>query len=166
MKLNICITHDEPEVNDYLKNLYNNHTTYHDGDSGLDLFCPQEITIYPGETKIINLGISCSAEKDFIEYNDNIIKLKKIPTSYYIYPRSSIVKTPLRFANSVGIVDEGYRGKIAACFDNIKSEPYTIEKGTRLVQLCSPDLSPITFEIVNILDETSRGNGGFGSTNN
>jgi dUTP pyrophosphatase len=166
MDLKICINHEETEVNNYLERLYENHTNYHEGDSGLDLFCPEEITVLPGETKKINLGISCSAEKDFIEFNDNTIKCKKVPTSYYMYPRSSIVKTPLRLANSVGIIDAGYRGNLMAFVDNIKTDPYTIEKGTRLFQICSPDLSPIKFKLVNILDETSRGNGGFGSTNN
>ena len=89
---------------------------------------------------------------------------KSIPVSYYLYPRSSITKTPLRLANSVGIIDAGYRGNIIACVDNIKNGEYIIEAGSRLFQICSSDLSPISIEIVNSLPETSRGIGGFGST--
>ena len=55
---------------------------------------------------------------------------------YYLYPRSSISKTPLRLCNSVGIIDAGYRGNIMAFVDNI-DEDYDL--GTRLFQLCDPN---------------------------
>ena len=138
-----------------LTNLYSNHQYYNPGDSGLDLFCPETITINPGETVKINLQINCEALHDTIE-NTNV--------SYYLYPRSSIIKTPLRLANSVGIIDAGYRGDIIACVDNIKSESYTINKGDRLFQICSGNLEPIQFQLVNELSNTQRGSGGFGST--
>ena len=138
-----------------LTNLYINHQHYNPGDSGLDLFCPETITINPGETVKINLQINCEALHDTIE-NTNV--------SYYLYPRSSIIKTPLRLANSVGIIDAGYRGDIIACVDNIKSESYTINKGDRLFQICSGTLEPIQFQLVNELSNTQRGSGGFGST--
>lgn len=138
-----------------LTNLYSNHQHYNPGDSGLDLFCPETITINPGETVKINLQINCEALHDNIE-NTNV--------SYYLYPRSSIIKTPLRLANSVGIIDAGYRGDIIACVDNIKSESYTINKGDRLFQICSGNLEPIQFQLVNELSNTQRGSGGFGST--
>ena len=73
-------------------------------------------------------------------------------------------KTPLRLSNSVGIIDAGYRGNIMAIVDNLSDEDFVIEQNTRLFQLCSPDLSPISFEVVNELSETSRGSGGLGST--
>ena len=141
--------------NDSLKLQYQNHSTYHEGDSGLDLFCPETITILPGETEKINLQIQCEALNE--SRNKNI--------SYYLYPRSSIIKTPLRLSNSVGIIDAGYRGNIIACVDNIKVEPFTIDAGTRLFQICGPTLSNITFELTDALSNTSRGDGGFGSTN-
>ena len=138
-----------------LTNLYSNHQHYNPGDSGLDLFCPETVTINPGETVKINLQINCEALHDTIE-NTNV--------SYYLYPRSSIIKTPLRLANSVGIIDAGYRGDIIACVDNIKSESYTINKGDRLFQICAGNLEPIQFQLVNELSNTQRGSGGFGST--
>ena len=73
-------------------------------------------------------------------------------------------KTPLRLSNSVGIIDAGYRGNIMAIVDNLSSEDFVIEENTRLFQLCSPILGPISFEVVNNLSETSRGSGGLGST--
>jgi dUTPase len=51
---------------------------------------------------------------------------------YFIFPRSSIWKKPLRLANSTGIIDSGYRGEIGVALDNIRDEPFVIEKGWRL----------------------------------
>ena len=141
--------------NDYTKAVYSNHQHYNLGDSGIDLFCPETITIRPGETVKINLQIKCEALHDYDE-NCNV--------SYYLYPRSSIVKTPLRLSNSVGIIDAGYRGDIIACVDNIKNEPYTISQGDRLFQICAGNLKPIEFKVVEELSNTPRGSGGFGST--
>lgn len=142
-------------VNDVLKNLYSNHEHYNPGDSGLDLYCPETIIVKPGETVKIDLQIKCEALND-TDKNCNV--------SYYLYPRSSIVKTPLRLSNSVGIIDAGYRGNIIACVDNIKGKPYTITQGDRLFQVCAGNLEPITFELSNVLSTTQRGSGGFGST--
>ena len=87
------------------------------------------------------------------------------PCSYYLYPRSSISKTPLMLANHVGVIDSGYRGNIIGSFRNLV-EKYTVQKYTRLLQICAPDLRPLYVEIVSIedLDITSRNEGGFGST--
>ena len=121
-------------------------------NAGFDLFCPNTIFVAAGQTVWIDLGIACEA------FN------KGQPTSFYVYPRSSISKTPLRLANSVGIIDSGYRGNLILALDNIKEVPYTIRKGQRLAQICSPELDPIWFNIVEELSETDRGAGGFGST--
>jgi len=139
----------------YVKTLYNNHEHYNEGDSGLDLFCPEEIVIDPGTTRKIDLQIQCEALSD-LDGKKNV--------SYYLYPRSSIIKTPLRLSNSVGIIDAGYRGNIIACVDNIKNIAFKIEKGNRLFQICGPTLEPITFRLVEELSNTQRGSGGFGST--
>jgi len=135
---------------------YINHSTYHDGDSGLDLFFPAEVNIGPRESKLISLGIKCEAYPS---------RNKEHNISYYLYPRSSISKTPIRMSNSVGIIDAGYRGPIMVAIDNISDEPYCIEVGQRLFQICSPTLQPISFELSSSLSETDRGDGGFGSTN-
>ena len=141
--------------NDQTKAAYSNHQHYNPGDSGVDLFTPETITEKPGETVKINLQIKCEA------YHSND---SEIPVSYYLYPRSSIIKTPLRLANSVGIIDAGYRGNIIACVDNIKNVPFTIEQGSRLFQICGPTLEPIEFKLVTDLSDSQRGEGGFGST--
>ncbi len=78
--------------------------------------------------------------------------------------RSSISKTPLRLANSVGLIDAGYRGEIIAVVDNIKSDVYKIERGQRLFQLVAMGGEEIHFELVDSLSDSTRGSGGFGST--
>lgn len=141
--------------NNHVNDLYQSHSTYHEGDSGLDLFFIEDTNIGPKETKLINLGIKCEAF---------LTKEKEHNISYYLYPRSSISKTPLRMSNSVGIIDAGYRGNIMVSLDNISEEQYEIKKGQRLFQICSPNLSPISFELTDSLSDTTRGEGGFGST--
>ena len=133
---------------------YINHTNYHEGDAGLDVFTLEDIIVLAKTMTKVDTGIACEA------LNDD----KTVGLSFYMYPRSSIVKTPLRLANSVGIIDRDYRGHLMGCFDNITDEDYIIKKGTRLLQICGPNLEPITFELVEELSETSRGTGGFGST--
>ncbi|MCF7808853.1 MAG: dUTP diphosphatase [Candidatus Marinimicrobia bacterium] len=128
---------------------YENHGHYHTGDAGLDLFVMESLTIPGGETLPIKLQISCETATG---------------QPYYLIPRSSISKTPLRMSNSIGLIDGGYRGEIIAMVDNIKSDDYTVNAGDRLFQLVAMDGSPITFELVEELSDTTRGSGGFGST--
>tara|TARA_X000001036_G_scaffold417326_1_gene435194 strand:+ start:5984 stop:6421 length:438 start_codon:yes stop_codon:yes gene_type:complete len=136
-------------LNEIALELYQNHGHFHDGDAGLDLYILENQVFNPGETKLIKLGISCEPEDG---------------RAYFLMPRSSIYKTPLRLANSIGLIDGGYRGEIMAPCDNIKDSNYTVEKGQRLFQLVSADCSSISYEISNELSDTSRGSGGFGST--
>ena len=132
-----------------VKQMYENHGHFHDGDAGLDLFVINEQTISAGETTLIHLQIAC-------ENTEN--------RPYLVMSRSSIGKTPLRLANAVGLIDAGYRGESMAVVDNIKKEDYTVEPGQRLFQLVAIDGSPIYFELVEELSDTTRGGGGFGST--
>ena len=125
-------------------------------DAGFDLFIPEKFVIDAFENKKVDLGVKCAA---FDKNGD--------PISFYVYPRSSIGKTKVRLANCVGIIDSGYRGCLGVMFDNISKSPVEVEKGTRLVQICSPTLSPIKVEVVaneDVLGSTQRGAGGFGST--
>ena len=145
----------KPE-NDTILMMYMEHGSYHSGDSGLDLFFPEDVNIPPKTTVTIDFKIQCEAnERD----DDDPLYI-----SYYLYPRSSISKTPLRMANSVGIIDAGYRGNIRVAVDNIRNESYTVKQGQRLFQICAPDLGPIVLEFVDELSPSSRGSNGFGST--
>jgi dUTP pyrophosphatase len=131
------------------KKYYENHGHFHQGDAGLDLYVLEDITFLPGDTKKIKLGIICEPEDG---------------KAYYLFPRSSISKTPLRMANSIGLIDGGYRGEIMAVCDNIKDFEYKLDSGKRLFQIVSSDSSPISYEIKDELTSTTRGKGGFGST--
>ena len=130
-------------------NMYQEHKHFHQGDAGLDVYIVENQIINSGETSRIKLGISC----------ENIDQ-----KAYFLMPRSSISKTPLRLANSVGLIDAGYRGEIMAAVDNIKDIPYKVEVGQRLFQIVAMDGSKINFDLIYELSQTSRGSDGFGST--
>lgn len=84
---------------------------------------------------------------------------------YWLLPRSSLSKTPLRLANSVGLIDSGYTGELIAMVDNVSAEPYVVPSSARLFQIAQASLKPFAKVIVvESLGETYRGNGGFGST--
>lgn len=136
-------------LSDIARQLYADHGHFHAGDAGLDLFVLEDLTFAVGETKAIHLGIQCEPEDG---------------RAYLLIPRSSISRTPLRMANSIGLIDGGYRGELIAVCDNIKEAPYTIHRGDRLFQLVALDGSPVGYELREELSVTTRGGGGFGST--
>jgi dUTP pyrophosphatase len=127
-------------------------------DSGLDLYCPEDLKVTTIGT--INHMVKCCM----------VNNITGELSGYYLYPRSSISKFPLMLANHVGIIDKGYRGNIMAKVRYLQfADPnilghYDIKKGTRLMQICSPDLTPFNVKIVNKLPDSVRGEGGFGST--
>jgi len=170
-------TRDGNNDND-LRNLYTRLVDLHNEnmvnnpypDAGFDLLSPNDCLCETGNLYKIDFNIKCSA----YVLNDTG---KSYPVGFYIYPRSSLgAKTPLRLANSVGIIDSGYRGNLIGCFDcvdcvkqntnsivnvNVNNNNnnnsvdsnddtcrYTIKKYDRLVQICSPHLYPIYVEIV------------------
>ena len=127
---------------------YNDWDPNHDGDSGLDLYCPDQLIIEPGETHLIKMGIACEMTDEYL------------PVSFMLVPRSSISKTPLRMSNSIGIIDSGYRGNLMGAFDNICRPGSKDHHGTweqelnmygRMLQISMPDLSPFKVEIVETL---------------
>ena len=120
------------------------------GDAGMDIYAIEETTIEPKTTVIIPTGLRMA-----------------IPIGYEIQirPRSGMsCKTKIRVANSIGTIDSGYRGDIGIIFDNIGDTPYTINVGDRIAQMVLNEVPVAEFQLVDELDETSRGNGGFGST--
>jgi len=134
-------------------------------DSGFDLFIGHDVVIDKlFKTNMVDLGVRA----ELMECKSTTTnKPKTIP--FYLYPRSSMSKTPLMLANHTGIIDAGYRGNLmvalrALYFDN--DNCYSIKSGTRLFQICDPKLRPIYVHIVDEseLSGTERGDGGFGST--
>lgn len=126
-------------------------------DSGFDLFCPENIEWQNISTYMLDHKISCA-----MTYKGKFV-------GYYLYMRSSTpVKTPLRLANNVGIIDSGYRGNIKAYFD-IHGSNFNFVKGHRYMQICPPDIGkPMKVVIVDTLsalgENNARNKGGYGST--
>lgn len=145
-----------------------------EGDAGLDIYAREEITIAPGETKIIDTGIKVA-----------------IPEGYalLIQPRSGqSVKTKLRVANTPGLIDSGYRDSIGVIIENIEppfkdidydfddsgeihiksilhGESYTIAKGQRFAQMRLVQVPHATFMKVDSVGEIGEDRGGgFGHT--
>lgn len=91
----------------------------------------------------------------------------EIPEGYaaYVMPRSGIsLKTPLRIANSPGLIDSDYRGEINVILENIGSGVATIKRGDRIAQLMFIKTERARFQEVSSLSTTERGSKGFGST--
>jgi dUTP pyrophosphatase len=140
-------------LNNDLIEYYTNLTYYHQGDAGIDL-----INGKISQVKEHQYKIDFQIQTEMLENNKNI--------SYLLVPRSSIVKTDFRMSNSIGIIDAGYRGNLMAFVDNIYHTDNHPKENERYFQLIRADLQTINnIEIVEELSETSRGNGGFGSTN-
>lgn len=157
--LKIAVNEKRPDLQD----LYKNHIEKHNKallndpfpNSGFDLFVPENKEVDTIETTMISMDVKC-------EMLDN----NKKSCGYYMFPRSSVSKTPLMLANHTGIIDAGYRGNLIGAFRNLYSQPYTVEKHTRLLQVCHPTLCPLYVVLVKEedLSTTARGEGGFGST--
>lgn len=151
-------------------------------DSGFDLFVPYDYSEHAfgyTDNRIspitfrAPLGVKCAMV--LVDSSAEYAASPATPVGYYLYPRSSIVKTPFRMANSVGIIDAGYRGEVMAVVDNIDSANNDLKECldryappmSRMFQICSPTLEPFLVRIVESEDDlgvTERGSGGFGST--
>ena len=152
-QLNILI--DENYTNfQEIKSFYNKFTYKNDGDSGIDIYNDQTIVIDALKIGTIHSNIKC----EMINLENNTF------VSYYVVPRSSISKTTFQMANSLGIIDAGYRGEILAKIRNMSFETEVLQKGSYF-QIVSADLKPIKIKIVEKLSDTCRGTNGFGSTN-
>ena len=151
-QLNIKVCSNNPEVNSF----YQKFTSHHQGDSGVDLLFNGTITVDSFAVGTINFGIQC----EMIDTETNTY------SSYYLVPRSSLANTYFQMANSVGIIDAGYRGNLMAKVRSFKYDmPVTFPSGSYF-QIVAPDLKPITVNIVEQLSDSTRKEGGFGSTNN
>lgn len=127
-----------------------------------------EKAIIPRYAKIGDAGMDLTATEvnstpQYIEYKTGLAV--QIPEGYVglLFPRSSITKTDLMMKNSVGVIDSGYRGEVSARFIGLADgEIYKV--GDRVAQLVIAPVATVVVEEVASLEESSRGNGGFGST--
>ena len=138
-----------------LEQYYSSVSHHFSGDSGIDLIVPTTLEMTAVAVNTINHEIAC----EMVDENENNV-------SYILMPRSSISKTPLMMANSIGLIDAGYRGPIMAkvwIVDRDLDE-YTVQENTKLFQICAPNFTPIKVQLVDELSSSDRGVGGFGST--
>ena len=176
-KYKLYISVENTELREKYQRLISERIANNSTDSGFDLFIPEETCYKPGQYVMIDHKIKCKMV--IIEWGGN-----EIPTGYLLHPRSSTAKKyNLMMANNTGVIDQDYRGNIKACmFSNWTEQDlktmfigsgYTnvsienkLMSDTRIVQICSPNYRPFKTVIVDELDDTSRGEGGFGSTGN
>lgn len=153
--------------NDELVKLYEKHVSQHNQhiksnvhpNSGFDVFIPKDVFFENMKTQFIDLEIK--TEMLYFNADANTIE----PTAYYVFPRSSMSKTPLMLSNHTGIIDSGYRGWLIGAFRCLENT-FSVEKHTRLLQICHPSLCPVFVQLhkEEELSNTTRGTGGFGST--
>jgi len=149
---------------------YLSETRQYQNDSGVDLYCPEDVVV-PAKSLgfVIDLGVAAEVYTLKGDWYQNVVTMGrdryvKRNLGYWILPRSSIGKTPLRLSNSIGLVDSGYRGELKAIVDNHSDTDYTVEKGVRLFQIANSQLLPMKLTVVNELTRTERGTRGVGST--
>ena len=122
------------------------------GSSGMDLSAniDTKINIEPGKTAIIPTGLALSIPKGF---------------EIQIRPRSGLAaKQKISVLNTPGTIDSDYRGEIKVILINLGQEPFKVEKGLRIAQMVVCPVVQAQLKEVDDLNETGRGEGGFGST--
>jgi dUTP pyrophosphatase len=123
----------------------------HDGDAGLDLCSAVEAVVGPGERAMIPTGVAVA-----------------IPDGHagLVLPRSGLAsKRGLTLANAPGLIDAGYRGEVVCAVVNLdRDAKVEIRVGDRIAQLVIVELPAVTPAWAESLPETTRGEGGFGST--
>jgi len=122
----------------------------HPGDAGVDLYAAEDAVLKPGERRLIRTGIKIAVPKGY---------------EAQVRPKSGLaLKFGLSIVNTPGTIDAGYRGEVGVICINLGSEPIKIEKGKKVAQMVFKKIETVKFEEVPQLDDTSRGEGGFGST--
>lgn len=123
----------------------------HEGDAGLDLYAAAEVTLAPLERALVPTGIAVG-----------------IPEGYagFVQPRSGLaLERGLSLVNTPGLIDSHYRGEVKVIAINLDpTEPLTLERGSRIAQLVVQPVARADAVEVAELDDTARGEGGFGST--
>lgn len=123
----------------------------HPGDAGLDLVAAEDLSLHPGERAAIPTGIAVA-----------------IPDGYagFVHARSGrALKEGLALANAPGLIDSGYRGEIKVIVVNLdRHSQIDIKRGEKIAQLVIQPVEQAEVEAVDELPDSSRGEGGFGST--
>jgi len=129
---------------------------YGERDAGFDLSNKEFTMLEAGPATKLGFGVRAA----YYDVRHGLYR------AYWMLPRSSISKTPLRVANSVGLIDAGYRGPLMVALD-CHAEKYEVAANQKLCQLSNPALLP--WDAIHVVETipggpTLRGEGGFGST--
>jgi dUTP pyrophosphatase len=122
----------------------------HPSDAGMDLKSVEDVEIAPGRRALVHTGL--------------VVNLPPMHEAQ-VRPRSGLaLKHGVTVLNTPGTIDAGYRGEIGVILVNLGEAPFKVAKGDKIAQLViAPVLQPDVVE-VDVIDETDRGAGGFGST--
>lgn len=121
--------------------------------AGYDLYADvlEPLTILPGETKLVGTGIALEPPAG--------------DCAGFLFARSSLAsRFGIAPANCVGVIDADYRGEVLVPLHNFGRDPFVLNPGDRFAQLVFLPVCMFETQLVQTLDETSRGAGGFGST--
>ena len=122
----------------------------HQGDAGVDLYSTEDYILKPGERSLVSTGIKIA-----------------VPEGYeaQIRPKSGLaVNHGISVCNTPGTVDSSYRGEVGCIIINHGKEEFKIEKGKKIAQMIFNKVEQAEFQEVEELNNTTRGEGGFGST--
>lgn len=118
--------------------------------AGMDLVAAVEVTLAPGERKLVPTGLKVA-----------------VPEGYELQlrPRSGLaLKHGISLPNAPATIDADYRGELKVILINFGSEPFVVKRGDRIAQMLVQRVEPVRFREVDVLPESGRGSGGFGST--
>lgn len=121
-----------------------------DGAAGMDVRAAESTMLAPGETRLVATGFSMS-----------------LPIGYeaQIRPRSGLAaKHQITILNAPGTIDADFRGEVKIILTNLGAQPFEIVHGDRIAQMVIAKVERAAIRIVDELDETGRGRGGFGHT--
>jgi dUTP pyrophosphatase len=122
----------------------------HPGDAGLDISSAEDVVIEPGERAVVGTGFAMA-----------------LPEGYaaFVQPRSGLAaRRGLSNVHTPGLIDCHYRGEVKVILVNLGKEPFAVKRGDRIAQMVIQRVEWARVEAVEELDDTARGEGGFGST--
>jgi dUTP pyrophosphatase len=123
----------------------------HPGDAGADLHAREDVTLQPGERRLVPTGIALALPEGYVAL---------------VHPRSGLAhRSGLSIVNAPGTIDAGYRGEVQVCLVNLDpATPIELKRGDRIAQLVIQQFVTAGFVEVDDLPDSSRGAGGYGST--
>ena len=123
----------------------------HPGDAGADLVTAVDVTLQPGERALVPTGIAMAVPEGYVAL---------------VHPRSGLAaRHGLSIVNTPGTIDAGYRGEVKVLLVNLDpAEPIELRRGDRVAQLVIQRVEQAAFTEVEVLPESVRGGGGYGST--